>query len=52
MLKFLDDNPSVDLNKISKAAGHITTVFKRLDLNVNFLYAVGDMLLGIKKELT
>ena len=51
MLKFLDDNPSVDLNKITKAAGHITTVFKRLDLNVNFMYAIGDMLLGIKKEL-
>ena len=50
-IKFLNANPSIDLNKISKASGHVNTVFKRLELNVNNLYVLTDLLLGLKKEL-
>ena len=50
-LKFLDSNPSIDLNKLAKASGHVNTVFKRLELNVNNIYVFTDLLLGLKKEL-
>ena len=50
LVGFLNDNPSVDLNRIYKASGHVNTVFKRIELNVNHLYVIGDLLLGLKKE--
>ena len=50
LLKFLRDNPKVDMNRLSRASGHIHTVFKRMEVNISSLYTINDMLLGLKKE--
>ncbi len=51
LLKFLSDNPGVGVKNISAASSCVTTVRKRLELNVNYMFAISDMLLGMKKEL-
>ena len=51
LLAFLNAYPNVGTKNISGASACVTTLRKRLDLSVNYNFAVRDMLLGLKKEL-